>query len=344
MIEINCVGESFEIGLEHGTKAAPQIASTIQFYADLFQKKVKLSWEQACSEAKRFVPHIHQYYPHLESEMQGIAKGAGVTYEEILALNVRSELFFGAALDGCTSLSWETDSTCYLAQNWDWMVEQKPNLVLLQIVQKDKPVIQQVTEAGIIGKIGLNSAGVGLCVNAIRCAGSDVNRTPIHIMWRLVLESPSVDAALEAIKAHGCGGACHMLIADKSRSIGVEVTHQTIKYLQPDEKGRVFHSNHMLESHPGTDMLWVNDSLTRVQRIRELADKLEGEVTQDALQKFLCDEDNYPCSINREQKGESDAASVFSITMDLAKVEAKVLLGRPSKPEKVYVLRPRPIN
>lgn len=34
------------------------------------------------------------------------------------------------------------------------MVEQKPNLVLLQIAQKDKPVIQQVTEAGIIGKIG----------------------------------------------------------------------------------------------------------------------------------------------------------------------------------------------
>jgi hypothetical protein len=34
------------------------------------------------------------------------------------------------------------------------MVEQKPNLVLLQIVQKDKPVIQMATEAGIIGKIG----------------------------------------------------------------------------------------------------------------------------------------------------------------------------------------------
>lgn len=163
-------------------------------------------------------------------------------------------------------------------------------------------------------------------------------------MWRLVLESISVADALEAIKAHGCGGACHMLIGDKSGSIGVEVTHRTIKYLQPDEKGRVFHSNHMLKSHPGTDMLWVKDSLSRVQRIRELADRLQGDVTQDALQQFLCDEENYPCSINREQQGESDAASVFSITMDLAKIEAKVLLGRPSNPDKVYILHPRPVN
>jgi isopenicillin-N N-acyltransferase-like protein len=51
--------------------------------------------------------------------MRGIAEGAGVTYEEILALNVRSELFFGAALDGCTSLSWKTDTASFVAQNWD---------------------------------------------------------------------------------------------------------------------------------------------------------------------------------------------------------------------------------
>ncbi|EXJ85967.1 hypothetical protein A1O1_06336 [Capronia coronata CBS 617.96] len=344
MIEVNCVGESFEIGFEHGTKAAPQIASTISFYADLFQKKCHLSWKQACSKANGFAPHIHENYPHLEIEMQGIAQGAGVAYEEILALNVRSELFFGAALDGCTALSWKTGATCYLAQNWDWMVEQKPNLVLLRLVQKNKPTIQMVTEAGMIGKIGLNSAGIGLCVNAIRCAGSDVNRTPIHIMWRVILESTSIAAAVEAINAHGCGGACHMLIGDQSGSIGVEVTHRTIKYLQPDDKDRIFHSNHMLESHPGTDMLWVNDSLSRVKRIRQLADKLQDDVTQDSLQKFLCDEENYPCSINRDQRGESDAASIFSITMDLGKIEAKVLLGRPNKPEKTYVLRPRTLS
>jgi hypothetical protein len=34
------------------------------------------------------------------------------------------------------------------------MVEQKENLVCLQIEQAEKPVIQMLTEAGMIGKIG----------------------------------------------------------------------------------------------------------------------------------------------------------------------------------------------
>ncbi len=34
------------------------------------------------------------------------------------------------------------------------MVEQKENLVCLQIEQTGKPVIQMLTEAGMIGKIG----------------------------------------------------------------------------------------------------------------------------------------------------------------------------------------------
>jgi isopenicillin-N N-acyltransferase-like protein len=108
-----------KIGLEHGTRAAPQIQSTIGFYTELFRKKCNLSWEQACAEAQKYAAHIHQHYPALETEMQGIAKGARVAYEEILALNVRSELFFGAALDGCTSLSWKTNESSFVAQNWD---------------------------------------------------------------------------------------------------------------------------------------------------------------------------------------------------------------------------------
>lgn len=51
--------------------------------------------------------------------MRAIAQGAGVAYNEILALNVRSELVFGASMDGCTSISWKTDHNCYLGQNWD---------------------------------------------------------------------------------------------------------------------------------------------------------------------------------------------------------------------------------
>lgn len=63
--------------------------------------------------------------------------------------------------DGSTALSWRTEDASYLAQNWDWMEAQKKNPIVLTITQAEKPTIKMVTEAGLIGKIGLNSAGVG---------------------------------------------------------------------------------------------------------------------------------------------------------------------------------------
>ena len=39
------------------------------------------------------------------------------------------------------------------------MEEQKPNIVLLCIEQQGLPSIKTLVEAGLIGKIGLNSAG-----------------------------------------------------------------------------------------------------------------------------------------------------------------------------------------
>jgi hypothetical protein len=48
-----------------------------------------------------------------------IADGAGVQFEDILAMNVRSEISMGMMNDGCTALYWSSESASLLAQNWD---------------------------------------------------------------------------------------------------------------------------------------------------------------------------------------------------------------------------------
>ena len=55
--------------------------------------------------------------------MEGIAKGAGKEYADILALNVRTEIVFGAFSDGCTAVSLKSPDKSYLGQNWDWDTE-----------------------------------------------------------------------------------------------------------------------------------------------------------------------------------------------------------------------------
>ncbi|KAK6396801.1 hypothetical protein LTR65_008699 [Meristemomyces frigidus] len=208
MLQITCSGTPYEIGLKHGQEAKVQVSRSMKFYAGMFQETAKMSWPKVQDLAMTFEPVMRRKWPAYLEEMNGVAEGAGVELADIIALNVRTEIAFGLFSDGCTALSWKTNDASFLAQNWDWMEAQKENLIILTIEQQGKPTIKMVTEAGLIGKIGLNSAGVGVCLNAIRVKGMDPTRIPCHLGLRMVLESNSREEAVQTLEKYGVASSC----------------------------------------------------------------------------------------------------------------------------------------
>lgn len=328
-----------QIGLRHGTLAAVPISRTIAFYTWQFQTASNLTWPEVRSLALEFAPTILKKWPAYHAEMSGIAVGANVELVDIIAINVRTEITFGLFSDGCTALSWKTgESNSWLAQNWDWNPRQKENLVLLSISQHPSsslPNIKMITEAGIIGKIGLNSAGVGVCLNAIKAKGMDPTKLPVHLGLRVVLESSSRVEAVAKLEKYGVASACHMLIADASSGgEGLEWSSKDVAKVKQNDKGQVFHSNHYLLPHKGgvEDVNWLEDSKFRVKRIEELCGGIrEGEVGWESLGRVFRDEKNYPGSICREAEGRSTTATLFNIVMDLKERRAEVRVGRPTE-------------
>lgn len=254
---------------------------------------------------------------------------------DIIACNVRTEIAFGCFNDGCTALSWRTDDASFLAQNWDWMEAQKANLILLHIEQEGKPSIKMVTEAGLIGKIGFNSAGVGVCLNAIRIKGMDQDRIPTHLGLRLVLDSNSREDAVRSLEESGVASACHMLVADQTGGIGLEWSSTDLQKCEMNSSQQVFHTNHFLQKHPnvGEGRDWLEDSLTRVDRVEEITNRIQGNPTMKQVFELFKDENNAPGAICRAAKGYSNIASLFNIVMDLKAKKANVTLGRPAEPE-----------
>ncbi|KIV92825.1 hypothetical protein, variant [Exophiala mesophila] len=295
----------------------------------MFQKASAMDWDEVRCVAQTFETKVKRKWPHYLEEMKGVADGAGVSLLDILALNVRTEIAFGRWTDGCTSLSWQTEKHSFLAQNWDWEISQQENLIVLEIRQLDKPTIQMVTEAGMVGKIGFNSAGVGVCMNAIRTKGVDLDRLPVHLGMRMVLENSTARDALESLKQSGLlAGPVHLLISDAHESYGCEYTSTTHATLPPDSRGRVIHSNHLLMSHPGVvDTVWLSDSPFRVERMRELTDAVEDPSWTD-VHSFFTDRKNAPAAICRV----GDNSTLFNIIMDLKRREAVVRLGFPDAP------------
>jgi isopenicillin-N N-acyltransferase-like protein len=123
MLEVLCTGSPQEVGYHHGSTAKLQISRSMTFYKSLFQSICKMDWEEVKEFAFKYDPYLQEHWPHYVTEMHGVANGAGVTYPDILALNVRTEVAFGNFNDGCTAFSWKGAKTSILAQNWDWNTE-----------------------------------------------------------------------------------------------------------------------------------------------------------------------------------------------------------------------------
>jgi isopenicillin-N N-acyltransferase-like protein len=228
-----------------------------------------------------------------------------------------------------------TKMNTYIPQ---WMTEQKQNLIITKITQASKPTIVQVTEAGIIGKIGFNSSGVGTLLNAIRVHGVDPTRLPVHFGLRMALESSSVENAVQKLESYGMASSAHILLSDTNTSLGLEFTKSTFAHCKP-EAGRIVHTNHLLLEHPGeSDTVWLKDSLTRNDTMAENAKKLGDEAIWKDVGGLFEDEQHYPASICRRETKETGSETLFNIVMDLNARKAVVRLGRPIQVEETIEL------
>lgn len=224
------------------------------------------------------------------------------------------------------------------------MNSQAENLIHLKIEKENGTRIQMITEAGIIGKIGMNSHGVGCTLNALKARGVSFSKLPCHLALRTVMESSSRKEAIETLEKAGVASACHILIADKTGGTGMECSAQDIVQLPMNGKGIVTHTNHMIVSHiEGVveEPDWLPDTRFRFQRIGELLTAAKEEVPSLGLvEKMLEDEQEFwgnGAAICRSEKigvdGVKGLATLFSVVMDLKSVKGRVKVGRSARPD-----------
>ncbi|WP_246206643.1 C45 family autoproteolytic acyltransferase/hydolase [Virgibacillus ihumii] len=331
-------GSPHEIGYAHGHRVKKQVHFTLETYERMFHVHSNLSWKDACNRALLHHDAIEQYNVDYLYEMEGLAKGAGVTFEDILAINARSEIALTNVPDGCTAFAiTDQNESTWLAQNWDWTSTQADALVQLQIEKTNLPAVNMVTEAGIIGKIGSNSAGIGVGLNAL-VTNTVKPKVPIHLGLRAVLESSSMDEALSKVDQNQMASPAHFLIAAKSgKMIGLEVSPVHTAGIKSEENF-VTHTNHILSEKLKHAVVEdpKPDSFTRYDVVNNLLRGMDKTKINDSmLFEVLADHTNYPHSICRhtspedEQTGTRISETIFSIVMNLTDDRLVWMKGHP---------------
>lgn len=349
MKKLNLQGSAREIGYKHGSEGKHQVIQSLEAYEKLFHDYQHIDWSEAKECGLAHLNAIEKYDPEMIEEMQGIADGAGVTFEDILALNARSEIalagYKGQTFsDGCTVIA-GTDpitSDTIIGQNWDWKGSQKESLLLLKIEKENNPDITMITEGGIIGKIGFNSAGVGICFNAL-LTDKKSDGVPIHLGLRAVLNSQSLTEAVAKIKNGQLASTASFLIGyDDGKGSGLAVNAEVSPFgidFVGGNSGMLVHTNHLCSNVLKQSLTDMNefkhdDSMLRKIRAEQLINssiKSGKMINEQTFESWLSDTFNAPNSINHFENEHAPEhrrmETVFSIVMNLSKRKASYRIG-----------------
>ena len=120
-------------------------------------------------------------------EIRGLAEGAGVTFADAMAVNIRGEL--GQVKEGgCTAYAVKRQGEILIGQNSDMTTEIPPLAYVLHLKPADKPEVLIWTFGGMLGYHGINSAGIGQFANALGGGPRGQFGMPHYPVKRMMLE------------------------------------------------------------------------------------------------------------------------------------------------------------
>ena len=343
---IRLEGEPFAQGVQHGELLRERIGHNLELYFARFARELKLSRAETLSRAERYAAALGAQSPAYHDGMRGIAAGSGFAFAEIAALNVRYELFYDEFADkplpdGCTAFVLLPDATAdghlLLGENWDWIAGVQG--AVLHTTEPDGLQTLAFTEAGIFGgKIGLNSAGLGLTINGLTSTDDDWSRMrlPFHARCYAILRCRELDAALRVITGESRSCSANFLLAQTPASAVNVETAPNDAGLTGCVGGCLIHANHFVEP----DALGIRErnietnphSHFRHARLERL---LTGRrpITREALEAALRDHENYPYSvcfhIDPAEPPEEYYETVISAIMDLSALTLAITDGPP---------------
>jgi isopenicillin-N N-acyltransferase-like protein len=333
MKTISLFGTPQEIGSQHGQLLSDQIHQNIEFYKSIFLQTFG-SETRILSAAERFKQNILNYNHHFVAEIDSIARSAAVPEPLWLyAMNARTELSMLNGLHECTALV--CPSKNLLAQTWDWARELEGRFTLMEVAFPDGHKILQLSEAGIIGKIGLNNQGLGVTLNYLYDQNTDLTTVPIHILLRQVLESRTLSEAIEAAQRSGNAKASNLIIAQAGEAVNIEFAGDIFE-THEIEGDRYVHTNHFLHAKPANreNEESYQNSVTRLhsayQRLKSLP---ICDIEQ--IKQVLSDQSNGKYSILARYKPDPEGllgeyGTLATIIMDLEGQTVYVRSGNPN--------------
>jgi isopenicillin-N N-acyltransferase-like protein len=287
-------------GREFGRLRGAQVEATWSAYLRHFENGGLAGRAEIEAWGEESLAAVAAWSPPLAEEIEGIASGSGLPVAAVAAINARTELLAMVSRRGrgeCSVITALDLAGGYPvgAQTWDWHDDFAASWLVWGLAEESGMRLQTLTEAGMLAKLGVNSAGLAVLINVLHheSDGSVPLAVPVHVLLRrLLAESESIFDAVRLLAAAPVSASTAVtLIAAE----GGEDTALTAElrpsappgYVLPDERGLLVHTNHFLSpaAVPGDLEPAIGpDSLFRLEILRRRAARVPGAEPAELLQ------------------------------------------------------------
>lgn len=280
------------------------------------------------NRSKEYLAPSRTIYPQYVEELEGIAEGSGIPFEDIFA-SICEESWESPSMHGCTDMAARgratLDGTTLIAHTNDLSASSESHLVILKIQAGDEPEILAISPGGVAISAGYNAAKISLTGNQLD--SNDVRPgVPRLLVVRAILGSRTLSEAMTHCLLPQRASSYNNVIADGSGevySMEGSATDCEAIYI---EKDVMAHANHYISAAMRRfelDRSAIANSIIRHNRAEYLLRENYGKLCPELFRKLLADHAGYPTSICKHGL---ESVTVFSI---IIQVEAlKCWIGR----------------
>jgi len=329
--------DPYERGRQRGAQVNKAVERTWPVYQSLFDASAKDAGREpvdVAAVAHACLDAVSVWSPDLLRELEGVAAGSGLSLTTVMALNARTEVFAlagGLALTECSTVvqMHAAGGAALSTQTWDWH-EELADGWHVQTVQGDAHAYAGLTEFGMLAKIGVNSAGLGIHFNLLRHDSDGLSDretplagVPVHLLAAAILgRTGTVAEAVDLARSAPVAASTVITVVTSDRAACIELCPAGTAVVEPSD-GWLVHTNHFLD--PG---LAEGEAVTRVvtttfereEALRSRVKAVPGPLDVEDLTQLLCahEEDGVAVCRHVDETAELGYRSATLATVALA--------------------------
>ena len=286
--------DSRERGRQIGERFAPEIRQTVALYLAFFPK-LDIDPQRAREIGEASVASLEAWAPDLAGEIDAIAHAVDLPRWQLACLNARTEILAIAP----ASTEGECSTTVYAPagpqaprtlQTWDWHDSLAPQGLLMKLETRHGRTVKLFSEFGMLAKLGVNSAGLGLHFNILHHTSDNGSAgVPVHAIARRILEeATTVQEAIELACTARVSASTVLTVFTRHdanpRAASIELSPSGIGVVVPRPDGWLLHTNHFLDQALSSGECMPDSSTTR-ERFSHLNDVVSGMTSADVRER-----------------------------------------------------------